>query len=194
MQVLFWVALGYLSGSWLAAIPVCRLAGVSDPRDHGSKNPGVSNVLRLHGPRLAATTLALDAAKAMPVLALVKAQGLPVWVQGVVGLSVLLGHSYPLWYGFRGGKSVACAFGALLVLVPGVALSCAGLWALMAVWLRTAAAASLVSALTAPLLTLWLSPAYLPVVGAFTLVVWVRHAFNIRRLREGQEPGLRRKR
>ncbi|MFI0472066.1 glycerol-3-phosphate 1-O-acyltransferase PlsY [Halomonas sp. HMF6819] len=192
MNALLWALAGYLSGSWLAAIVVCRLAGVADPRRCGSQNPGVSNVLRSHGPRLAAATLALDAAKAMPVLMLAKSQALPVWLQGAVGLSVLLGHSYPVWYGFRGGKAVACAFGALLVLVPWVALLCAALWALIAWRLRTAAAASLACALAAPLLTLWLAPLYLGVVGAFTLLVVARHALNIRRLRDGKEPRLRR--
>ncbi|WP_447956139.1 glycerol-3-phosphate 1-O-acyltransferase PlsY [Vreelandella sp. EE7] len=190
MVALLCVVLGYLCGSWLAALFVCRLARVADPRECGSCNPGVSNVLRLYGPRLAGATLVLDAAKAMPVLALAKGQGLPVWVQGGVGLAVLLGHSYPLWHGFRGGKAVACAFGALLVLVPWVALSSAACWALLAWRLRTAAAASLISALLALLLALWFSPAYVYVVGTFTLVVFLRHAFNIRRLRRGEEPDL----
>ncbi|MFG6667179.1 glycerol-3-phosphate 1-O-acyltransferase PlsY [Halomonas sp. HNIBRBA4712] len=189
-----WMLLGYVGAGWLGAILVCRLAGVADPRQRGSKNPGVSNVLRLYGPRLAAATLTLDAAKAALVLGLVKAQGQPVWVQGAVGLAVLLGHSYPLWHRFRGGKAVACAFGTLLVLVPWVALVCAACWALLAWRLHTAAAASLLSALAAPLLTLWLAPDYTFVVAAFTLVVFVRHAFNIRRLRSGEEPDLRRRR
>ncbi|MCP1315802.1 glycerol-3-phosphate acyltransferase, partial [Halomonas sp. 707D7] len=94
MQALDWMLLGYLSGSCLAAPWVCRLAGVADPRASGSCNPGVSNVLRLYGPRLALATLALDVAKAMPAVAAVKSQALPVWVQGAVGLAVLLGHSY----------------------------------------------------------------------------------------------------
>ncbi|WP_447556599.1 glycerol-3-phosphate 1-O-acyltransferase PlsY [Vreelandella sp. EE22] len=186
-----YLVLGYLCGSWLAALSVCRLAGVADPRVSGSCNPGVSNVLRLYGPRLAGVTLVLDAAKAMPVVWAVKWHGLPVWVQGAVGLAVLLGHSYPLWHGFRGGKAVASAFGALLVLVPWVALVSAACWGLLAWRLRTAAAASLLSALAAPMLTLWLAPRYVYVVGAFTLVVVMRHAFNIRRLRQGKELGLR---
>ncbi|MCB8888841.1 glycerol-3-phosphate 1-O-acyltransferase PlsY [Vreelandella malpeensis] len=190
MQALGWMLLGYLSGSCLAAPWVCRLAGVADPRGSGSCNPGVSNVLRLYGPRLALATLALDVAKAMPAVAAAKSQGLPIWVQGAVGLAVLLGHSYPLWHGFRGGKAVASAFGVLLVLVPWVALSSSLLWALCAWRLRTAAAASLISAVAAPLITLWLAADYVLVVSAFTLLVGLRHALNIRRLRRGEEPGL----
>ncbi|WP_290793535.1 glycerol-3-phosphate acyltransferase, partial [Halomonas sp.] len=165
------VALGYLSGSWLGALTVCRLAGVDDPRLAGSFNPGFSNVLRLHGRRLALATLLVDAAKGMPVLMLAILLGLPPWAQGVVGLAVLLGHSYPLWHRFRGGKAVASAFGVMLVLTPGVALVCATLWALLAWRVRTAAVASLASAAAAPLASLWLAPDYVIVVIGFTLLV-----------------------
>lgn len=182
------IALGYLSGSWLGALWVCRMAGVGDPRREGSGNPGFSNVLRLHGRRLALATLALDAAKGMPVLWLALAAGLPRWAQGMVGLAVLLGHSYPLWYHFRGGKAVASAFGVLLVLTPGVALVCAAVWAVLAWRVRTAAVASLASAGIAPLVSLVLARDYVLVVTTFTALVVVRHLLNIRRLRRGKEP------
>ncbi|MDP3535303.1 glycerol-3-phosphate 1-O-acyltransferase PlsY [Halomonas sp. M1] len=185
------IVLGYLSGSWLAALSVCRLAQVADPRFHGSCNPGFSNVLRLYGPRLAAATLLLDALKAVPAVLAAKLLALPIWLQGAVGLAVLLGHSYPLWHKFRGGKAVASAFGVLLVLVPSVALLSAVCWALLAWRLRTAAAASVVSALIAPIACYWLAPEYVSVVGGFSLLVLARHWLNIRRLRQGEEPNLR---
>ncbi len=184
------VALGYLSGSWLGSLSVCRLAGVGDPRRAGSCNPGFSNVLRLHGVRLALATLLVDAAKGVPVLVLAILLGLPPWAQGLVGLGVLLGHSYPVWHRFRGGKAVASAFGVMLVLTPGVALVCAALWALLAWRVRTAAVASLASAAMAPLASLWLAPDYVVVVIAFTLLVLGRHLLNIRRLGRGDEPPL----
>ncbi|WP_018916449.1 glycerol-3-phosphate 1-O-acyltransferase PlsY [Vreelandella zhanjiangensis] len=186
-----WVVIGYLSGSWLAAISVCRMAGVRDPRRCGSGNPGFSNVLRLYGPRLAGATLFLDALKGMPVVLASKMLALPVSWQGLIGLAVLVGHSYPVWYGFRGGKAVACALGVLLVLVPGVALLSAVTWALLAWRLKTAAIASLASALVAPLACIWLAPAYIGVVGGLSLLVVLRHGLNIRRLRRGEEPRLR---
>lgn len=186
-----WIVVGYLSGSWLAALSVCRLAGVGDPRHHGSLNPGFSNVLRLYGHRLAAATLLLDALKAMPAVLGAKLMGYPVWLQGLVGLAVLLGHSFPLWHGFRGGKAVASAFGVLLVLVPQVALLSAAMWTLLAWRLKTAALASLLSALLAPLACSWLAPEYVIVVGGFSLLVLARHGLNIRRLRRGEEPPFR---
>lgn len=181
------LVVGYLSGSWLGALTVCRLAGVRDPRFAGSCNPGFSNVLRLYGERLALATLVLDAAKGMPVLWLAREQGLPPWAQGLVGLGVLLGHSYPLWHRFRGGKAVASAFGVLLMLTPGVALSCAACWGLLAWRMRTAAIASLASATLAPLLSFWMAPDYVLVILVFALLVLARHVWNIRRLGSGRE-------
>ncbi len=184
------LGLGYLSGSWLGALCVCRMAGVEDPRLGGSRNPGFSNVLRLHGRRLALATLLLDASKGMPVLWLSLWLGLPPWAQGMVGLAVLLGHSYPPWHRFRGGKAVASAFGVMLVLTPWVALCCALLWVVLAWRVRTAAVASLASAGLAPLVSVWLAPDYVIVVMAFTVLVLARHMLNIRRLRRGDEQGL----
>ncbi|XAW61283.1 glycerol-3-phosphate acyltransferase [Halomonas sp. Bachu 37] len=185
---------GYLSGSCLAAPWICRWAGVADPRSRGSCNPGFSNMLRLYGIRLALMTLVLDAAKGVPAVLSLKLLGGPVWAQGIAGAAVLLGHSYPVWHRFRGGKSVASAFGVLLVLAPAVALGSAALWSLLAWRLKTAAMASLASAMAAPLLCLWWTPRYIVVVGGFSLLIVARHWLNIRRMGRGTEPSLRRQR
>ena len=175
------MALGYLSGTWLGALTVCRLAGVGDPRLAGSCNPGFSNVLRLYGPWPALATLLVDVVKGMPVLGLALLLGLPPWAQGLVGLGVMLGHSYPVWHRLRGGRAVASAFGVMLVLTPTVALCCALVWCLLGLSGRASALASLTSAALAPLLTLWLAPAYSEVVIIFTLLVFTRHALYLRR-------------
>ncbi|SDL28058.1 glycerol-3-phosphate acyltransferase PlsY [Modicisalibacter muralis] len=184
------MGLGYLCGACLGALWLCRLAGVGDPRLDGSHNPGFSNVLRLHGKRLAAATLAFDAAKGVPALWLAKSCDLPTWAQGLVGFGVLLGHSYPLWHRFRGGKSVASAFGVLLVLTPLVALVCAACWVVLAWRVHTAAVASLASAALAPLASVWLARDYVWVIIAFAVLVLVRHVWNIQRLGRGVEPRL----
>ncbi|MGQ7245949.1 glycerol-3-phosphate acyltransferase [Halomonas sp. V046] len=183
-------ALGYLSGTWLGAMTVCRLSGLPDPRLTGSCNPGFSNVLRLHGVRPAFATLGIDAAKGWPVLGLGMVLGMPPWGLGVIGLGVLLGHCYPAWYRFRGGKAVASAFGVMLLLTPGVALVSAVVWALLAWRVHTAAVASLASATLAPLVSLWLAPEFAVVVLIFALLVLARHAINIGRLQRGEEPRL----
>lgn len=188
--ILSLMAVGYLSGTWLGALSACRWAGVDDPRLMGSGNPGFSNVLRLHGRRLALATLVVDVIKGMPVLWLAMALGLPPWAQGLVGLGVLLGHSYPAWHRFQGGKGVASAFGVMLMLTPGVAIVCAAIWVLLAWRVNTAAIASLGSATAAPLASVWLAPDYAGVVIAFTTLVLVRHLLNIRRLGRGEEPHL----
>ena len=183
-------ALGYLSGTWLGAMTVCRLARLPDPRVTGSCNPGFSNVLRQHGAQLALATLIIDATKGWPVLILGMIMQLPPWALGLIGLGVLLGHCYPAWYRFRGGKAVASAFGVMLLLTPGVALICAVIWILLAWRIHTAAIASLASATLAPLVSLWLSPDFVWVVLIFALLVLVRHALNIHRLHQGKEPKL----
>ncbi|WP_250148267.1 glycerol-3-phosphate 1-O-acyltransferase PlsY [Halomonas jincaotanensis] len=193
-MMLLLMAVGYLSGTWLGALSVCRLAGEDDPRLMGSGNPGFSNVLRLYGRRLALATLVVDVVKGMPVLWLAMALGLPPWAQGLVGLGVLLGHSYPAWHRFQGGKGVASAFGVMLMLTPGVALVCAAIWVLLAWRVNTAAIASLTSATAAPLASVWLAPEYTGVIIAFTSLVLLRHLLNIHRLRHGDEPGLGRHR
>ncbi|SHE54888.1 glycerol-3-phosphate acyltransferase PlsY [Modicisalibacter ilicicola DSM 19980] len=190
LQTVALMGLGYLCAAWLGAVWICRLAGAADPRRRGSHNPGFSNVLRLYGKRLALATLAFDAVKGMPALWLAKGIGLPVWAQGLVGLSVLLGHSYPVWHRFRGGKAVASAFGVLLVLTPPVALLCAVCWILLAWRVRTAAIASLASAALAPLASVWLARDYVWIIIAFTVLVLVRHVWNIQRLGSGDEPHL----
>lgn len=175
---------GYFSGSLLGAIWVCRAWGLRDPRRAGSGNPGFSNVLRVYGWWPALATLVIDAVKGMPVLWLAGLASLSVWAQGLIGLSVLVGHSCPVWHHGRGGKSVASAFGILLMLATPVALICALCWFVLAWRVRTAAVASLATALMAPLLSYWLTPAVTGVICVFSLLVLARHAWNIRLWRE----------
>src|SRR3569833_2803763 len=151
----------YLVGSLSAAIIVCKLLGLPDPRTQGSRNPGATNVLRFGGKKAAAIVLVGDSVKGLlPVLV---AQWLRVDdnVLAAVGLAAVLGHLYPLFFGFHGGKGVATAFGVLLGIAWPVALAAVATWLLVAKIFRIASLAALIAALLAPLF-LWLDQASRP--------------------------------
>jgi len=183
------VVLGYLSGSLASAIVVCRLMGLPDPRSGGSRNPGATNVLRLAGRGAAALTLAGDVLKGLvPVLA-AHALGASAAALAATALAAFLGHLYPVFFGFRGGKGVATAFGVSAALAWPVAVAMGLTWLAVALLGRYSSLASLCAGALAPLYAAWLTgePAYvagLAVMGA--LLVW-RHRANIARLRAGTE-------
>ncbi len=186
---MFWLlaALAYLLGSLSFAILLSRLAGGPDPRASGSGNPGATNMLRVAGKRLAILTLLGDLLKGcLPVL-VVKLLGFSAQQQAWVGLAAVVGHLYPLYFGFRGGKGVATAAGMLLGLYPPAALLAAGAWLLTFGLTRTSSLAALVATpLTLPLLA-WQQPgALLPMSLLCALIVW-RHRGNLRDLFGGRE-------
>ncbi len=199
------VVAAYLLGSLSFAVIVSRLMGLADPRTFGSKNPGATNVLRSGSKPAAVVTLLLDAAKGwLPVL-LVRVWG-PQWGLGegtlaLTTLAAFLGHLYPVFFRFEGGKGVATALGVLLGLSGWFGLLVALLWLVMAVLFRYSSLASLTAALAAPLLyallgdgTLWtLQLPVLTAVGTMTLLLIYRHAENIGRLAKGTESKLGKK-
>jgi len=179
----------YLVGSLSAAIIVCKLLGLPDPRTQGSRNPGATNVLRFGGKKAAAIVLVGDSVKGLlPVLV---AQWLRVDdnVLAAVGLAAFLGHLYPLFFGFHGGKGVATAFGVLLGIAWPVALAAVATWLLVAKIFRISSLAALIAALLAPLF-LWLDQASQPVLimsWVMSLLLLWRHRGNIQRLITGEE-------
>jgi glycerol-3-phosphate acyltransferase PlsY len=181
--------LGYLAGSLASAVIVCRLMGIEDPRHAGSGNPGATNVLRLGGKQAAAFTLAGDMLKgAVPVLAAHAAQ-VPEAALALTVLGAFLGHLYPVFFGFQGGKGVATAAGAITALHWPLGLGCALLWLGVAVASRFASLASLAAAALAPALA-WLltgSALYTAVLTLIAVLIAWRHRDNIRRLRAGTE-------
>lgn len=186
---IIWIGAAYLLGSLSSAIIVCRVLGLPDPRAQGSGNPGATNVLRLGGKKAAAITLAGDFLKGyLPVLAATLTE-LPPTTVAAVALAAFLGHLYPLFFQFRGGKGVATAFGAILGLSPWSALAALAVWLIIAKLFRVSSLAALAAAATTPPL-LWLteSPApYLAVsLPIVALLMW-RHRGNIARLIGGQE-------
>ncbi len=183
------IIVAYLMGSVSTAIIVCRLLQLPDPRTQGSGNPGATNVLRIGGKRAAAATLAGDLLKGLiPVLLarLVTADGM---VLAAVALAAFLGHLYPIFFSFKGGKGVATALGVLLGLSWWVAVAALATWLLMAKVFRISSLSALVAAALAPLYV-WLldpQPPLLAMAVAMSLLLIWRHRSNIQKLLSGSE-------
>ncbi len=188
------VLFAYLLGSLSFAVLVSRAFGLPDPRTHGSGNPGATNMLRTGRKGAALLTLLGDLAKgwlAVWLVMLAVPHGLaPAWSVGVAAVAVLMGHMYPVFFGFRGGKGVATALGVLLAVSPLLGAACAGIWLLVFRLGRISSLAALCAAAAAPLLGWWLlGPRLaLALLGLALLIVW-RHRANIRRLLAGEEGG-----
>lgn len=183
------VILAYLVGSIASAVLVCRVMGLPDPRKEGSKNPGATNVLRLGGKTAAALTLAGDVLKGLlPVLFAQAISESPATVSAAT-LATFLGHLYPLYFGFKGGKGVATAFGAVTGLAWPVALAMGLVWLAVAAASRYSSLASMSAAVCAPLVALVVSGHPAVVVGLSLmagLILW-RHRANIARIKAGNE-------
>jgi glycerol-3-phosphate acyltransferase PlsY len=192
------VFLAYLIGSLSFAVIVSRLMGLNDPRTYGSKNPGATNVLRSGSKAAAALTLALDAAKAWLPVMLVRWFGKPYGLEdgtaAMAGLAAFLGHLYPVFFRFVGGKGVATALGVLLGLHWALGLMVALTWLLVAWLSRYSSLAALVSALLTPViyvladgLVWYLNKTVLLALCVMALLLIYRHAQNIGRLARGTE-------
>ena len=185
----------YLLGSLSAAIVVCRLLRLPDPRSAGSRNPGATNVLRIGGKWPAFLTLAGDLLKGvLPVLA-AHALHLPPWGLAAVMFAAFLGHLYPLYFGFVGGKGVATTLGVVLAMSPPVGLATCLTWLATAAITRYSSLAALVAVGLTPIYTvLWTRQ---PALAVATLLIAViltwRHRENIARLRAGTESRIGRK-
>lgn len=192
------VVLAYLVGSLSFAVIVSRFMGLSDPRSYGSKNPGATNVLRSGNKAAAVLTLVLDAVKGWLPVACVAWLG-PTYGMGDavlagVGLAAFLGHLYPVFFRFAGGKGVATAAGVLLGLHWALGLAVLLTWLLVAYFSRYSSLSALVSALAAPLIYLlgdraiwYTDPAVLALLVVMSaLLIW-RHRQNIGKLIRGEE-------
>ncbi len=188
MNVL-WIVGAYLMGSIASAVVVARLMGLPDPRTQGSGNPGATNVLRLGGKKAAALTLLGDVLKGViPVLA-ARLAGLPETGVALVALAAFLGHLYPVFFGFKGGKGVATAFGVLVAGVPLLGLAILATWLAVAFATRISSLSALTAAALAPLYAHWLGLAlvWTVVSAVIAVLVFWRHRSNIRNLLAGRE-------
>lgn len=181
--------MGYLCGSLASAVIVCRIMKLPDPREQGSGNPGATNVLRLGGKKAAALTLAGDVLKGfIPVLLAHLISASPATLASTT-VAAVLGHMYPIFFHFKGGKGVATTFGAVAALVYPVALFMGAVWILTAMATRYASLASVSAAVAAPLFA-WVFIQQLDYVVALAIVAALlvyRHRDNIQRLRDGVE-------
>jgi len=183
------IILGYLAGSISTAIIVCRMMGLPDPRSEGSRNPGATNVLRFGGKKAAAITLAGDFLKGLLPVLLARGAGVDETGLALTALAAFLGHLYPVFFGFEGGKGVATAFGVILGLSGLTALAALGTWLIMAFTVRISSLSALTAAALAPLYA-WLFGLPLIYSAAILLMaillIW-RHRTNIRDLLAGTE-------
>jgi glycerol-3-phosphate acyltransferase PlsY len=183
----------YLVGSISAAIIVCKILNLPDPRTQGSNNPGATNVLRIGGKKAAAVVLVGDGLKgALPVL-VAQYLGINLFEMTLVAMAAFLGHVYPIFFGFKGGKGVATFIGALLALNYLVGLSFALTWLFVAKVLKISSLSALVATLLTPLyfylLTSDLNATY--VIGVICIWIFYTHKSNIQRILSGEESSIK---
>ena len=201
-----WLAIvaGYLVGSLSFAVIVSRAMGLNDPRTFGSKNPGATNVLRSGNKGAAVITLLLDAAKGWLPVVLVKwygaRYGLGEGTMALVGLAAFVGHLYPVFFKFVGGKGVATACGVLLGVNPVLGLAAGATWLIMAYFFRYSSLASLTAAVFAPVYYIfgdgvgwYLNKGVVFSLSIMSLLLIYRHIENIGRLLKGTESRLGKK-
>lgn len=183
------ILFAYLLGSVSSAIIVCKVMGLPDPRTQGSNNPGATNVLRIGGKKAAALTLLGDMLKGLiPVLA-ANLYGVSESILATAGIAAFLGHLYPVFFGFKGGKGVATALGVQFGLGWQIGGSIALIWLFVAKILNTSSLAALICMALAPLVVWYFRPAPELIVAQIliSIVLFWRHRSNIRNLLSGSE-------
>ena len=184
------IVAAYLIGSISAAIVVCKLMGLPDPRSQGSGNPGATNVLRVGGKKAAAITLFGDMLKGFLPVLVGKLLAVSDLALAIVGIAAFIGHLYPVFFGFKGGKGVATMLGVLFGWHWAVGLATALTWVLMAKVFKISSLSALVATLLAPLYIYLVMGKTLPIIisaSVMTLILFIRHRSNIRNLLTGKE-------
>jgi glycerol-3-phosphate acyltransferase PlsY len=187
-MLVLWAVLGYGLGSVPFGMVLARLMGLGDLRKQGSGNIGATNVLRTGNRAAAAATLVLDAGKGAVAVLLARALAGEAAAQ-LAGLAAILGHCYPVWLGFRGGKGVATFLGLLLALSWPLGLAACATWVAVAAAARISSLAALTAAALSSILAIFLGHGEVFVLTiALTLLIFWKHRDNITRLRNGTEP------
>jgi len=193
MDIIIGMIFAYLLGSVSSAILVCRFMNLTDPRTAGSLNPGATNVLRVGGKKAAALTLIGDMLKGFVPVALAQAWGMPVESLVMIAFTAFIGHLYPIFFAFRGGKGVATFLGVLLGLNGWVGAGVIAVWLSMTGLFHISSLSALVASLIAPVLVWWLESSVLAVLvtALMTSLLFWRHRTNIRDLLGGAEESIR---
>jgi glycerol-3-phosphate acyltransferase PlsY len=183
------IILAYLFGSISTAIIVCKLLGLPDPRGEGSGNPGATNVLRLGGKKAAAITLFGDFIKGLIPVLVAKYLNATDLVLALAGFAAFIGHLYPVFFHFRGGKGVATMLGVLFGFDLYVGLATALTWLFVAKVLNISSLSALIATLLAPVYIWWLAYSLdlLVVTAVMTVILYWRHRSNIQNLLSGKE-------
>lgn len=194
MQFILFLGFGYLLGSLSSAVIVCRIMGLPDPRTQGSNNPGATNVMRIGGKKAAYTTFFGDLLKGLAPVLIATCLGGDVAIAGAA-LGAFLGHLYPLYFGFKGGKGVATLVGILLGISLLIVLGFAVVWAALLFSTGYVSLASMVAAVAAAIFALLFgfSKSIVGVLMALAVLVIYRHRENIHRLKNGTENRFRNK-
>ncbi len=189
VSYLLYALAGYLVGSMSTAIITCKLMGLKDPRSVGSRNPGATNVLRHGGKKAAIITLIGDMLKGLLPVVLVSMVEPAAAAIAVTGLGAFLGHIYPVYYGFQGGKGVATFYGALLGFDWITGFAALLIWLLVTALFRLSSLSALVSALAAPFVLWYVSHSVelTATLVAMSLLLFWRHRSNIQNIIEGKE-------
>ncbi|MBL4647591.1 MAG: glycerol-3-phosphate 1-O-acyltransferase PlsY [Gammaproteobacteria bacterium] len=193
LNIIF-IILAYIIGSISSAILVCKMNGLPDPRSQGSGNPGATNVLRIGGKGLAVTVLLLDTLKGIIPVIIAKLFGLSDLLIGCVALAAVIGHIYPLFFKFQGGKGVATAIGTFIAISWLLGLAFAITWLIVAAIFRYSSLAALVAIVLMPLYAIWLAGVgYIMPLLIIAILTIYRHRTNIKRLCNKTEPKLGKK-
>ena len=187
------IVAAYLIGSLSSAIILCKLAGLPDPRSEGSGNPGATNVLRIGGKKLAATVLFIDVVKGVLPVTIVSLVGFDLaWITATA-FAAFLGHLYPVFFQFKGGKGVATALGGFLALSPLLGGAILLSWLFVFIISRISSLSAIIAASLAPLYSMWLINSLEArwIIFVMTTMLLIRHKSNIKRLLSGEESNLK---
>lgn len=183
------VPAAYLIGSVSSAIIICRLMGLPDPREQGSGNPGATNVMRIGGKKAAAVTLLGDLLKGLIPVYGANLLGVPAELLAATGVAAFIGHLYPIFFGFKGGKGVATTIGVLLGFSWFLGLAFVATWLLIYKVGKISSLSALIAAVLSPAYAWFIvaNPALVSAVALMAAVLLWRHKSNIQRLLAGEE-------